>query len=461
LIGDRATRVGWGGNAGASTKDGGGKPAGGGYATPLQCTAEGNWTPLGTILNAPTAYEAELGGGHWMAIRQDAAKGSVTVLLPKVGAKGIETKEVVLFGPSGKDVATTVLPQIEGVAALRYSFKRDKAAKPNVPGAISSNQKVDVEIAWWVASTGKVHKATIHGAGPLDPRDVVPGGKDFAARAQVGMLSIAAGGVHVRPFVTKSDVPLYFVRESGKIDRLVWPDLPTKDAGGQPIAATFDAVRVGDRSVVVGVASGIGIELFAAWANEAGTSWEPRTWGIWPELRGPRRDEAAWDFTYVQGKPAIVALWGGGAGVPATAWAVPIQAPDADPSETIAIPTQRSIADPPKACDDGAGATPRIVAPFVRGGRHPVVVQGEGADVVLATGSAVLRGAATSACVASYEAHAAGSSAYGAIIPVGDLGNAALFKSSNTGQDIAVRAMKCSFAPGALPAALAGTEGFE
>ncbi len=474
-IGDRATRVGWGGGGGGAGSD----PASAAVAsaTPLTCATDGEWKPLGPVLAAPSAYEAELSAGaRWLAIKHDHAKGSVSVVLGKTGAKGIETKEVSLFGPSGKDVATAVLPQIEGAAAIRFAFKRDPGAKPDpkdkdakdkkpsISGGVTDGQKVDVDVAWYVAATGAVHHARIHGAGPLDPRDVVGTGKDSAAMANLSLLSIAQGGVHVRPFATKPDVPLWFVREGGKVDRLPWPDLPTKDIAGAPITPRLDAVRAAGRSVILGV---IGSQLFMSWANEGGTSWESRTWGLWPDVRNV---EPSWDFTYGPGtgtalRPTVVVQWPGGAGIAPSAWGVPLKGVESDPSEAIPMATQTSLADPPSACSGDSGT--RVVAPFSSGTRHPLTVKGEGADVLLATTYAVVRGDAKTACVAAYEARPISTkskavktdeNAYSAVIPWADKDHAYLFRTASNG-DASVKTMKC--APSKeVPAGLAGVEGF-
>ena len=478
FVGDRATRVGWGATEGGSALEGVAAPAPAAYATPLKCSVEGSWTSLGALVNAPSAYEADVGpGARWMAIKHDPFKGSVSVVIGKPAGKTgkdgvtgvtgkdakVESKEVSLFGPAGKDTATAAQPQVEGVAAVRYAFKRETPVKgATVAGPITANQKVDVDVAWYVAATGKVFKATIRGAGPLDPRDVIAGSKDSAGHASVALLSMAQGGVHVRPFGTKPEAPLYFVHEGGKVDRLSWPELPSKDANGGAIAPRIDAVRAGNRSVVLGV-TGPGLQLVTAWANDAGTAWESRVWGLWPELRGTRAgEEVAWDFTYVAGRPALVAQWGGGGGVAPVAWAVPIKASEVDPSETIEMPTQKLLADPPKTCDVGALATPRIVAPFVRGTRHPLLISGEGNEVVLATASAVMHGSGKDACVTAFEATAVVSAGatYSAIVGTDDLAHATLFKVGANGQDVSVRSMSCAYAPGPLPSALTTIEGF-
>jgi len=479
LIGDRAARIGWGGAAIAPKTAIDTSSAKVLARAPLACSVEGEWKALGPLLAAPTAYDAEVTAAtRWLAIRHDAAKGSVSVVLGKTGAKGIETKEVSLFGPAGKDTATAVLPQIEGAAAIRYAFKReatsvtitkddkDKKAKP-ASGGVVDGQKVDVEVAWYVASTGAVHHATIKGAGPLDPRDVIGGGKD-AAGANVGLLSIAQGGVHVRPFATKAEAPLFFVREGGKVDRLPWPELPTKDITGSPLLLRVDAVRAASRTVVVAM---VGSQLLTAWANEAGSGWDTRVWGLWPELKsGP---EASWDFSYVPVstgglRPAIVVQWPGGAGIAPVAWGVPLKGVEADPSEAIAMPTQRTPGESEPACA-ATDSAPRVVTPFSIGTRHPITVTGDVGEQILATGSAVLRGDGKSACVLAYEAKPIARAksekaktpdegTYSAVIPWGDREHAFLFRSSVNG-DTSVRALKC--APGKeSPSGLTGVEGF-
>ena len=467
FVGDRATRVGWGATDGGAAIDGIPAPAPAAYATPLKCTVEGNWSTLGALLNPPSGYEADLAAGtRWIAIKNDPFKGSVSVIVGKGAGKDgkLETKEVSLFGPAGKDTATDVKPQVEGVAAIRFSFKRETPAKGvTIAGPIVANQKVDVEVAWYAAATGKVFKATIRGAGPLDPRDVLAGSKDSAGHASAALLSMAQGGVHVRPFGTQPQAPLYFVHEGGKVDRLSWPELPSKDANGGAILPRFDAVRVGNRSVVLDIVANPGLQLVSAWSNDAGTAWETRVWGLWPELRNTKPgEEVAWDFTYVTGRPALVAQWGGGGGVGPVAWAVPIKASEVDPSEAIEMPTQKLLVDPPKACDAGALATPRIVAPFVRGSRHPVIVSGEGSELLLATSSAVMHGSGKDACVTAFEATAAGSAGatYSAIVSADDLAHATLFRTGANGQEVSARPMTCTLAPGPLPAALASVEGF-
>jgi len=466
LVGDRATRVGWGATAVTTNKTSDPGTAKVFAATPLKCTVDGEWHPLPSVITPPAAFDSDVANGvRWMAIRHDRAKGNVAVLVAKSGKAGLETKEISLLGPAARDTATASLPQVEGVAALRYSFKRDappKGAAAGALGPVTPNQKVDVDVSWWVAATNKVNHATIRGVGPLETRDFSTS-KDQPGLAQIGLLSIAQGGIHVRPLATKNDAPLFFVHDNGKVDRLTWPELPTKDAAGTPLALRIDAIRAAGRSVLLGV-GGPGLELYTAWANESGTSWESRTWGVWPEIRGTSA-EVAWDFTYLGGRPSIVAEWPGGGGIAAAGWGAPLKGMEPDPSEAIALPTQKAVADPPRTCDAAALATPRVVAPYVLGSRHPVTVIGEGNDLLLATGSAVLHGSATDGCISAWEARGTTASitaagAYTAIVAPDDLAHATLFKTTPGKGEVAMRSMTCVYAKDAMPAGLAAVEGF-
>lgn len=479
LLGDRAARIGWGGAA-TSAKTPDPTTAKLVSRSALACTAEGDWKQLGPTIAAPSAYDAEItAASRWLAIRHDVAKGNVTVLLGKPGAKGVEVKEVPLFGPAGKDVATAVLPQIEGAAAIRFAFKREPGPKVDpkekdpkkkvaAPGAVADGQKVDVDVAWYVASSGAVHHAAIKAAGPLDPRDVIGGYKEGAAGVNPGLISIAQGGVHVRPFATKPDVPLWFVRDNGKVDRMPWPELPTKDVAGAQLGLRIDAVRAANRSVILGVTNA---QLMMAWANEAGTAWETRTWGLWPDLRA--MTEPTWDFSYVAGgsglRPAIVVQWPGSPSLPAVSWGVPLRGIEADPSEVLTMPTQKTLADPEVVCA-ATETGPRIVVPFSVGTRHPMTISGEPGEPILATSSAVLRGDGKSACVLAYEAKSISKGkvdktktdtdgALSAIVPWADREHSYLFRTSLNG-DTSVRGLKCG-ATKDLPAGLSGIEGFE
>ncbi len=480
LLGDRAVRVGWGGGEGAALGEP--KPKSFAALPPLKCTGDGDWKTLGSLVSVPSVYDADLAGSKFLSLRHDRPKGSVTVLLGKPGAKGgLDLKEVSLFGPAGNNTATAALPQIEGAAAIRFTFKRepppkppetpkdkdkDKDKKPTTPtpaplGAVVAGQKVDVDVAWFVAATGKVHRATIKGVGPMDPRDVATSLKD-AAVANVALLSVStsekSSGVHVRPFATNNDVPLYYVNEGGKVDKFAWPDLPQKDVAGGALALRTDAVRVGNRSVLLGFHQGTGLQVWSSWASETGSSWESRTWGLWPALPG----DLAWDFTYLPSGPALVVQWPGGVGVPPTAWAAPMKGPDPDPAGSVALPTQASAS----AGCEATATGPRVVAPHLGGTRHPVTVVGETDNILLATSSALLKGTGKTGCVVARDARpivrpgdTTPSSPYSALIG-GSAKEGVLFRTNNMSGEISARALTCATTT-EMPSGLETVDGFQ
>lgn len=461
LVGDRATRVGWGGGGGAPEATPS-KPKGATASTgTYKCKTEGDWQPVGRAFAMPTAYDAEMvDGGRWMAVRQDPTRGSVVAIVarPKAKGAGFELKESPLFASSGKDQAIAGMPQIEGAAALRFSVKRLPMAKGELVGAIVNNQTVDVELAWWVAATGQVKRATIRGVGPLDPSDVSFLGKDWSMIANVGLLSIAQGGVHVRPLASRPDAPLYFASDAGKVDKLPFPAVPTKDAAGEPLAVRLDALRVGNRSVLIGLGEP-GVQLFAAWANEAGSAWETHTWGVWP---GGFHD-VGFDFTYVGGRPSIVALHTADGAAGSHGFAVPLEPKD-DPGEPTPVATQASLGAMPRACGGAAsvGGSPRVVAPYGLGTRHPVIVSGEGAELTLATSNALLHGkGGDDACVRAFEAQPlswSGGLRHGALVSTEDLAHSTLFKVE--GETMSAKPMSCALENAPIPATLVEIEGF-
>lgn len=493
VIADRATRVGWELALGAVGKASAPPAAKKSLSrTPLRCSADGEWKPLPGV-NAASTSNADLGGpSRWTLAKRDPQKGALAAVLGSYGPKGLEVKEVPLFGPGPVDAAGTITMQVEGVAALRYTFKRDKGAaaplpppppkKPPIGGkvpipmpsytkvpAITPKQMVDVEVAWWVAATGKVHHATIKGVGPLDPvRDVVDG-REQASTARTSLLSIAAGGIHVRPFASMGpDAPLYWVSDAGKVEKLSWPEVPNKDIRGRNLPIRLDAARVGGRSVVFGDVGG-GLQLFLAWANPNGTSWESRAWGLWPEPDQPT--DLYLRFVESSDKPVVGVL--AKTKTSSTGWAFPIgSSVQNDPDAAVALPTLDTIADPPKAC----GKTPgpwRVLAPWSTGTRHPMIVSVDGRELALATSNAIVRaGPSGDTCVSAMDAQTVTTSTfkptssewYSAILHPDDLGHAALFKSTwKSGipnNEMSVRAMSCSFTPGPMPEGFSSVPGF-
>jgi len=491
LIADRATRVGWdlplGSTSGSEAAPPAKKTVG---RTPIKCTADGEWKPLVGVSNGTTS-NADLGGGtRFVLAKRDATKGALSAVVGTVGPKGLDTKDLTLIPAGSVDSAGTVSMQVEGVVALRYNFKRDKTSSPTMPipkppmgkpypypipyaskyVPITPKQIVDVDVAWYLASTGKIYKGTIKNAGAIDPTKDLTDGRELPSTARTALLSIAAGGVHVRPFPSAgSDAPLYFVGENGKVDKLVWPEIPTKDVRGRNVTLRIDAARVNNRSIVFGDTGG-GLQMFLAWANQGGTAWETRAWGLWPELEDAR--DVYLRFVDSGDKPILGVIATPNKEFAGAAFAVPLEGTKSDPDVLGTLPMQKTMTDPPRACAKGTTPPWRIMVPFSTGTRHPLTVNSDGRDLLFATTTQIFRaGPSGDPCVSAIDAQQitpasvkSGTSEYfNVIIPPDDLGHASLFRSiwkSVGGNETAVRTMSCTYAPGPVPEALANTPGF-
>lgn len=488
MLGDLATRVGWNDAPGSKApSDVNGKTKGTSLS-PITCTPVGGWSSLGALatsvgsLGVPDAGNADLGGGTRLTSMRHEKDGSVFAVVgirQKEGksSDAFEVKDVQLFGPAPKDTATASSMQLEGVAALRYTFKRDAPTSKKPGGApwywgqVKKDQVVDVEVAWYLASDGKVHRATLKGAGPMQPTDVYDR-RDQPSVAQTGVLSIAMGGIHVRAFKTaKPDAPLYFVSDAGKIETLTWPEMPKKDARGRTLDLSrgLDAARIGNRSLVFGYVPWQtslppdGMQIALAWSSgtKTSTSWDERAWGLWP-----RDDGGLLRLRYVDSgpSPAFVILYEGERGAPSASWMIPLKGPEADPSAIVQLPTAGSLPDVPRACGKADWNAARFTLPSSEDARHPLVVQGD-FDLTMATREAVVRVTTEGkdACVSTWDATMVGSKktmeGYSALLPLDDLERSALFRNKNG--EISLHTMRCEIVKGGpLPKAFEGIEGF-
>jgi hypothetical protein len=468
VVGARATRLGWNlGGAEASPSARAKDPV---ARTAIVCEPSSEWRSLGHM-TAPGIGNADLGGGtRFVLARREPHTGATSAVVATATAKEVSVKEVPLFGDS-RDAASHVAMQLEGVAALRYRITREGKAPASGPIA---RAPVDVELAWYLAETGKVHRAKLPAVSMADPGRDVRGGPPYLAR--VGLLSIAHGGVHVRPFAASGDgSPFWFVGENGKREELPWPELPKRDVRGASIATTLDGARIGGRSVLFGSTGG-GLQLLVASRAPGASAWEVRAWGLHPV-----DDDATPGLRFLDSGPApslgvlsvgrpdarpgssienVVA----GGGARSIAWSIAIEGARNDPRIVDRLPTAEEFADPLPVCT-GAQPPLRFVMPWSIGTRRAVIVEGlDPQPLVLASGLTIARtGGGRSACITTIEAESSGpTGAFTALIPADDLGRATLFRHSPglLASEVASRSLRCRYEPRPLPASLAKLPGF-
>lgn len=467
LLGSRATRVGWDLKSGADVKafDEKAEPKKLVAATPIKCTAEGSWVNVAGA-GRPTIYEADFSEkARWYTITRDPIKGTTSAMVPSIDPKkGLEAKENAVLAAQPKDTAVASITQNGAIVTMKYAFKHDAPSKPGAWSPITPKQTVDIDVAYWHAASGKLVRATIKGAGPVDPAKDISERRDQASDARYALMTYGPGGVLLRPFASATtDSVAYFIGDSGKVDKLAWPELPTKDARGAYLWLRYETARVGKRTLIYGMSSSHA-QVLMAWANEAGTNWETRTWGLWPEIEGMPND-ATLRLLHGAAAPTLAVYAGGGAGgLGPLGWGVQFAA-ESDPVTAIPLPTQKSLGDA-HACDKTGLASPRVVAPYSRGTRHPVVVDLDGTEMLLATNQATLHVSAAGgdACLGAWEATPpvwrAGDQ-YNALVQLDDLGHATLFRSTAKGNEQQARMMSCRLSKETpIAASLNNVDGF-
>ena len=423
-------------------------------ATPLRCTTSGETLSLGAVEGLQLDPGA---GAAWSLMKRDLAKGAVSVLLQAKKASALSPKETALLSPTSGDVASFGESTTEGVASARYAFKRDPPKAKAKLGAITAKQIVDVEVAWYVASTGKVHHGTIKGAGPLDPGRYTVQALDGTVRAKAAAWIAPGAGLYVRPFSSKGSEDLYLVSESGKVTKLPPSPLPM---------LSLTAVRDGVRTTFVGNTNdGNGSrQIFLASLADGETSWTTRWWGAWPRAEGSVDVVPTLSTASIGAAPFELVAFPGSAHVPAATWAISLASPASGPTEVISLATQRDLGDPPRACDAASSSLPRVVLPFVTGSRHPVMIKDDARALSLATWDVVARTSKVGPACASSWLVSRPSSIGGDLAAIGsdELEHATLFteKTDATGRTMTARAMSCAPSNEPLPSAYSGAKGF-
>jgi hypothetical protein len=161
------------------------------------------------------------------------------------------------------------------------------------------------------------------------------------------------------------------------------------------------------------------------------------------------------NIAYVGAQAGLYVEVQDGTGAVSSAQIFPIRADGPVTDPPVPVPTQRSLGDRPEACDAARRArTPRVVASFQPGTRHPIVVVDnvEGPRTLL-TGFAVLYGTPESPCAATFEASGIASetgaaTGDGALIALDDLEHSVLFRRvGERTPRIEYRHMACRFDP--------------
>jgi hypothetical protein len=397
--------------------------------------------PLPGATTAPTADQAALGKIAWFASAADRERAAASAFHGFGGARP-RVESVTLLPPVARAerYAFVLSRQVEGTAALRYMVPEARAGQTELR---------DLEVAWSNLFEGRVGHARLAQAGSYQPGDYERVGSGGAQLAEPALFSIASGGVYLRLHRLRGDrQPTLFLdgKHVTSLPPVEWPNTGRENLRSE-------LVRVGTEHVPLllardGKAVVRARRQGSAWLFDAyGTGFfEPAAFGL----------EAYSDIAYAGGRAGLHVASFDEMGARRQSNIFVFRATGAVTEAPVPVPIQHDTPDPPRACSPVQRAdSPRIVAPFQPGTRHPIVISDAAEPQrVLLTDAAVLHGTPAAPCVAAYDAEPVPSDGSSgarerAVLLLDDLEHAWLFRTSaDSNRDSGVleyRTMSCRF----------------
>ena len=449
VIGDELSRIGWRGQAddeGAillPPEEPPSRVVDRRARTPIGCVlGADDWHELDNVDERPDGHRSGIGEAVWFALVSDPSRGAAGAYLARPGSQQ-RVEYVSLFDPvaGAASYAMQVRPQIEGVAAVRY----------RIPNGASA-QLTDIRLAWLNLFEGrKPVRATLNQSLPYRPGDITASSGTVQA-ANPALVSIASGGLYFRPHAMARDrQTTYFFdgRTVEQVPAVEWPEVglgsgrtEMAHVDGQHIplmlwrsgAAVARARRVSDEWQFEAQAIGMIDPASAGMRQEWNLVYDSQRAGLWV-MRSDGRNEVHSAFHRFRASGDVT-----------------------DPP--LDVPVQLDTGDQLLACTaEQRAGTPRIVAPFQSGTRHPVLVTDTRDPLrVLLTSNAVLHGTRQAPCTVALDADLVISDSFAegqsesAILPADDLAHSWLFRSlpDESGHArIEYRTMECKLDPGA------------
>jgi len=409
--------------------------------TPLECTfAAAPFKPLPGVRELPRASDSAIGKVAWFAPGSNADQASAFVYHGVGGAKP-RVDRVTLLAPVARPQAYAfmITPQIEGAAAVRYALPQG-----------GERRLTNVEVAWDNLFENRVAHARLRDGGPFVPGDSAHEG-GAAQTAHPDLVSIAEKGLYLRLHRTPKDRQTTYYFDGNTVIELPaipWPANTLRQGRSEMVRVGSDHLGMllygGGAAVVRARLSG------GAWRFDAGVTG----------LAAPQAFGLSLDFgiTYLHGRAAFHVELDDTQGRGGTAQIFPLRAEGPVIDAGQAVPTQANLPVQPLPCGGAQRqVSARVIAPFLPGTRHPVIVNDAvDAPRLMLTAEAVLHGTPESPCVASFGvdpvANEAGAkAAESALISADDLEHAWLFRQvpapSGGGLRIEYRMMSCRFSP--------------
>ena len=272
-----------------------------------------------------------------------------------------------------------------------------------------------------------------------------------AQKANPEFFSIASGGVYLRlhPVSRHAQDTLFFDgRGVASVPPVPWPSALK--------IAEYDMVHVAGTHLPIAILPNAQAIVRARQKDKSWT-FDAVATGL-PEPSSFELEQTG-ELAYQDGRVGLHVAWFDPHGSRRSSLFHPLRADGALIDPPLAVPTQLDSSDRPARCAaTQKSGTPRVVARFQPGTRHPVVI----ADAVeplrvLLTDQAVMHGAPDSACVSAWEAEpvemdasVAPNEPLRAILLNDDLEHAWLFRSTQESRGEAAiewRSMNCRFDP--------------
>lgn len=397
-IGDSLSRRGWRGQAEPSPlppppparpRPESVRALGQGYACDLSGT---EWAELRGVGRLPDAAQSAIGKTAWFALASDDASAGSGLFLADGSSTtddrlpGVRYSELLGGVPHAADFAHYATLQIEGGAALRF----------RVPDGAAGATLAAVEVAWENLFEGQHRRVVIPDAGALLPGDIAKG-DGAARRAQPDLVSIASGGIFVRPHrQPQQDQPTFFLDGTHveRVPALPWTFGPIKDV-------SFEMARLGNDSVHLGFVDRGATVVRARRGSDA---WQFDAISIGYAAPNGFAVEQHRDITYAGGRTAVLLSLRRSDGS-MQSQLFPLRADGPVLGAPIAAPTQRDLPDAPPPCSSRQRAdTSRVLAPWSPGRRRAVLVH----DAVeplrtFLTDAAILYGTPQSPCLGAFD----------------------------------------------------------
>lgn len=352
------------------------------------------WTDLDGVDRLPDVSQAALGKTAWFALAAHdatAAAGLWVAEAPRANADRLPSlRYSELFSASERsaDTAYYATLQVEGAAALRYKI-------PGTLGAAATRLS-NVEVAWENLLEGRRGHGTIADAGDALPGDFSKG-EGMARHAQPDLLSIASGGIYVRVHRQPQQQQTGHFLNGASVETI--PSLSFVPA--PPKGSINEMARLGKDNVALLFVNQGATVVRARWHAER---WQFDAMSIGftdPESFAVRQGR---DITYVAGQAGLHMTTQTPNGSDGALF--PLRADGPVLSLPVRVPTQASLGDGVAACTPRQRAdTPRVIAPYQPGARHPVLVHDAVEPLrVLLSDAAVLHGTPDAACVDAFDA---------------------------------------------------------